>query len=554
MLARLSTAVRANRTVLSNPDLRRVQFAYAASITSEWAAFVALAVFAYGVGGARHVALVGVIRMLPAALATPFAALAGDRFRRERFLALLTGASAAALAFSALIFFSFPGKPAIYALAGVLAVLSTLTGPTVMALLPSLAKTPEELVASNGTASMTESLGTLAGPLCAGVVVTVADPGMVFALAAGSYAAAAAAILSVRTPGARAPGSAPAGRMSRELLAGFRVVLRKRHPRLIVALFAVQTVVRGALNVLIVVLAFRLLGSGASWVGFLTAALGAGGLVGAVWALSLTGERLAAPFAFGLVLWGLPITVLASWPHEVSALLLIAVVGAGNSLADVAGITLLQRLVSDDVLTRVLGVLWGLSMAGAAVGFALAPPLVDGLGSRGALVAVGLFLPVVTLVAWPRLAAIDRTAAPPLRELALLEGVPMFSALSLAAKERLARSLLPVEVPAGGTVITEGAHGDRFYVVVDGEADVAEGGQHRCTHGPGEYFGEIALLRDVPRTASVTARTRLALCALDRESFLDALSWHAVGRAAGEAIVGERLARGKRDGVASPLS
>ncbi len=192
-------------------------------------------------------------------------------------------------------------------------------------------------------------------------------------------------------------------------------------------------------------------------------------------------------------------------------------------------------------------------MAGAAVGFALAPPLVEVLVSRGALVAVGLFLPVVTLVAWPRLVAIDRTATPPLRELALLEGIPMFSALSLAAKERLARSLLPVEVPAGGTVITEGAHGDRFYVVVDGEADVAEAGQHRCTHGPGEYFGEIALLRDVPRTASVTARTRLALCALDRESFLDALSWHAVGRAAGEAIVGERLARGKQDGVASPL-
>jgi len=552
VLARLSTAGRAYRTVLANPDLRRVQFAFAASITAEWAAFVALAVFAYGVGGASHVALVGVIRMVPAALATPFAALAGDRFRRERVLVLLTAGSAAALAASALIFFTFRGELAIYALAGVLAVLSTLAGPTLTALLPSLARTPEELVASNGTASTTESLGTLAGPLCAGVVVAVADPGAVFAIGAGAYAAAAVAGLTVETPGARPPGSAPVGRMGREFLAGFHVVVRERHPRLIVTLFAAQTVVRGALNVLIVVLAFRLLGSGESWVGFLTAALGAGGLVGALWALSLTGERLAAPFAFGLLLWGLPISVLAGWPHELSAFLLIALVGVGNSLADVAGITLLQRLVSDDVLTRVLGVLWGLSMAGAAVGFALAPSLVDGLGPRGALVAVGLFLPLVTLLAWPRLAAIDHTAAPPLRELGLLEDIPMFSALSLAAKERLARSLVPVEVPAGETVITEGEHGDRFYVVLEGEADVAERGERRCTHGPGEYFGEIALLRDVPRTATVTARTPLGLCALDRESFLEALSWHAVGRAAGEEVVDERLARGKPDGVAAP--
>jgi Na+/melibiose symporter-like transporter len=247
--ARLSTAFVAYRTVFSNRDLRRVQAAYAASISAEWAAFVAVAVFAYGVGGARHVALVGVIRMLPAALATPFAALAGDRFRRERVLALLTAASAAALAASAVVFFSFRAEGPIYVLAGLLAVLTTLSGPTLTALLPSLARTPEELVASNGTASTTESLGTLMGSVCAGVVVAVADPGTVFALGAATYGLAAAAVVGVRTAGWQASAaSARARDIAREFLAGFEVVARNGHPRLVVALFGAQTVVRGALN------------------------------------------------------------------------------------------------------------------------------------------------------------------------------------------------------------------------------------------------------------------------------------------------------------------
>lgn len=530
-----------------------MQVAFAVSITAEWAAFVALAVYAYGVGGARHVALVGVIRMLPAALATPFAALAADRFRRERVLVLLTAASAGALGLSAAVFFSSLGEWPIYALAGVLAVLATLSGPTLTALLPSLARTPEELVASNGTATTTESLGTVVGALGAGVLVAVADPGTVFALGAAAYAFAAVALASVRAAGWQAPAaSVRANEVVRDFLAGFEAVARDGHARLVVALFGAQTIVRGALNVLIAVLAFRLLASGESWVGFLTAAVGAGGLLGAMWALSLTGERLAAPFGVGLLLWGLPIALLAAWPHELSALVLLALVGVGNSLEDVAGITLLQRLVSDEVLARVLGVLWGLSMAGAGVGFALAPPLVDGLGPRGALVAVGLFLPVVVALAWPRLAAVDRTAKAPLAELALLADVPMFSSLSLAAKERLARGLVRVDVLPGDEAITEGDHGDRFYIVAEGEAEVTEAGRFRCIHGPGDFFGEISLLRDAPRSATVTARTPLRLCALDREHFLEALSWHAAGREAGDAIADERLGRGKDDGPTAP--
>lgn len=194
------------------------------------------------------------------------------------------------------------------------------------------------------------------------------------------------------------------------------------------------------------------------------------------------------------------------------------------------------------MLARVLGVLWGSVMGAVAVGSVLEPPLIGGLGTRGALVASGLFLPLVTFLAWPHLLSIDRTATPPLRELGIPKQVPMFAPLSVAAKEHLAASLVPIAVPAGAPIVTEGEYGDRFYMIDEGEADVVQAGRHLGTRGPGDYFGEIALIRDVPRTATVTARTAVELYALDREDFLAAVTGHAAGREAAEAVVEERLA------------
>lgn len=536
---RLADAADAYRTVFRNPALRRVQLAYGASITSEWGATIALAIFAYEERGAAGVGIVGLVRMLPAAVATPFAALLADRFRRERVLLWIEVASAAALAASAVAFYAGRAEIPIYALAGALAICTTLVRPTLAALLPSLATTPEELVGANGASLTTESLGTLIGPVVAGFVVAAADAGVVFAAAALVYLGAAVLIQGVRVESP--PRRLQVGKPAEELLGGFRVVAREPRPRLLIALFGAQTLVRGSLNVLIVVLAFRLLDAGEAWVGFLTAALGAGGLIGAFGSVALAGRRLAVPFGLGLLLWGLPIAALGLWPSKVSALLLLAIVGIGNSLADVGGFTLLQRIVQDDVLARVLGVLWGLAMAGVGIGSVIGPPLIHAVGARGAAAAIGLFLAIVVGLAWPRLVAIDRAVAAPAEELVALDGVALFRGLSVVAKERLASSLIPLSFPAGAEIVREGEAGDRFYVIVEGETAISEAGQP-AGRGPSEYFGEIALLRDVPRTATVSARTPVRLYALERDDFLTAVTGYSGGLEMGEAVVAERLA------------
>jgi MFS family permease len=516
--------------------------AYAVWTTAEWAAFVALSLFAYEEGGTLGVGVVGFIRMLPAALATPFGAVLSDRFRRERVLLALTLGNAVTLIASSAAFFAGRNETLIYALAGILGILATLGRPTLSAVLPSLATTPEELVASNGVSLTTESVGTLLGPLVGGAIVATADAGTAFAGAAGAYLIAALLLARVRVEGRLVGRQAAEGHSIRgELVAGFHIVLREPQPRLLVALFGAQTLARGALNVLIVVSAFRLLHVGEGWVGILTAAIGAGGLVGALGAATLVGRPLGRAFGIGLILWGIPIALLAASTNELAALVLLAVIGIGNSVEDVAGFTLLQRLVRDDVLARMLGVSWGVNMAAVAVGSLVAPLLVDGLGLRGALVATGGFLVLLTVVAWPRLLAIDATAVDLGRELNLLEGVPMFAPLSVAAKEYIAENLVPETVANGTTIIKEGSSADRFYLVVDGEFEITKGGRQIARRGAGAYFGEIALLRDVPRTATVTAVADTELYSLARHDFLAAATAHTAGIAAGRAVVAKRL-------------
>ena len=536
---RLADVVEAYGTVFRNPALRRVQIVYGSSIAAEWGFVVALAVFAYHARGATGVGIVGVVRMVPAALATPFAAALSDRYRRELVLLWIELASAAAMTGAAVAFFAGPAEVLIYALAGLLAILSTMLRPTVAALLPSLATNPRELVAANAASLTTESVGTLAGPLLAGLIVATTDAGIVFAGAAGIYALAAVLVRLVRVERPLIP--VRAGKPAEELLGGIRVVAQDPRPRLLVGLFAGQALVRGSLNVLIVVIAFRLLHAGGSWVGFLTAALGAGGLVGALASVAFVRRRLAAPFGVGLLLWGIPIAALGLWPNKFSALLLLALVGVGNSLEDVGGFTLLQRIISDDVLARVLGVVWGLAMAGVAVGSVLGPPLVGAAGIRGAAAATGLFLAVVVLISWRRLVSIDRAAAAPERELAAIDKVPIFRSLSVMAKERLATSLIPLSYPAGSAIVRQGEKGDRFYIVIEGQIQATERGKP-AGRGSFEYFGEIALLRDVPRTATVTAKTDVRVYALERDDFLAAVTGYSSAMEAGEAVVAERLA------------
>jgi MFS family permease len=524
---------------MRNPSLRRVELAWGASIAAEWAHFVALGVFAYEEGGTAAVGIAGLVRMLPAAVIAPLASSLGDRFRRERFLAAIAVVGCCALAGSALAFFVGRSLVLVFALGAVVGVTTTLFRPALQAILPSLARSPEELIASNGATSTIESLATLVGPLLAGVLVSTGNPGVVFATASAAMLAATALLVPLHVEGVIQP-TAPPGSARRLLLGGFRAVSESPETRLITGLMAAQCFVRGCLNVLIVVAAFRVLDAGEGAVGYLTAVVGVGGLIGAIGAVTLEGKRLAVPMGLAIAFWGLPIALVAPRPWLPAALLLLAIVGVANSVEDVAGFTLLQRVVPDEVLSRVLGVVWGLAMAAVGLGSITAPVLVDAVGPRAAFAVVGAILPVLTILVWRRLVAIDRDVAVPADELALVDGVPLFEPLSLVAKEHVAGRLTKIDVPAGDVVVQAGEAGDRFYVVADGELEIVNGVQQRA--GRGDFFGEIALLRDVPRTATVRATAPSQLYALEREDFLTAVTGHSAVRAAGEAVAEERLA------------
>jgi len=281
----------------------------------------------------------------------------------------------------------------------------------------------------------------------------------------------------------------------------------------------------GLFEVLVVGLALDVFGMGASGPGLLTAGDGIGALLGAAATVTLIGRRRLSPaVGFGILLTGIPLMLVGVVPGVVLALLLFASSAAGKAFFDVAGRTLLQRTVDDNVLARVFGLEEAVFTAGLALGAALAPILSKALGPQGAFIAAGAFLPALGLIAWGPIRRLDRHAHVPEAELARLEAIDLFEPLAPQLLERLAWNLIPVEPAPGEVVIREGDGGDRFYIVTDGEASVTVRGREVAVLGAGDYFGEIALLRDVPRTATVTAVGHLRLLALERDEFIAAIT------------------------------
>jgi Cyclic nucleotide-binding domain/Major Facilitator Superfamily len=327
--------------------------------------------------------------------------------------------------------------------------------------------------------------------------------------------------------------------------------VREPNLRVLVILLIAQTLVAGALNVLIVVSALQLLDLGEEGVGWLTSALGIGGVLGAVVSIALVGRgRLTSDFTIGIVLWGLPIAIIGLWPEPIPAFLLLTIVGMGNTLVDVAAFTLLQRAVPDDVLGRVFGAVQSLWVGTIGLGSILAPLAIELIGIEGALIVTGSILPVLAALLWRRLSALDRAAPVPKRELELLRGIEIFRPLPPQILEGLAGAMAPMRVEAGREIVREGEAGDRFYVIADGRVEVVKDGQVINEEGPGEFFGEIALLRDVPRTATVRAKTDVELRALERDDFIGAVTGHAASAEAADSVVATRLSS-LRPGLAS---
>ncbi len=529
--------------VFANPGLRRIELAWAASIVGDWANAVAAAVYVYTQAGAAGVGALAVVRYVLVALTAPFAATLADRYPRLRVMIGADLVRFVLVATAAGVIQTGGSEWIVYTLAVLVSIAGTPFRPAQAASLPILARDPAELTAANVVSSTIESVGFFAGPALGGLLLAVADIPVVYLFNSLTFLVSAALVIRIRMPGVERDGEEPAAvdegekeGFLQEVSAGFRAIGADRGVLLIVGVYAAQTIVAGASGVFVVVLALDTLDLGQSGVGVLDSVFGIGALVGGFVALVLAQRgRLALDFGGGVVLWALPLLLVAVSPTLPVAVVAFLLVGLGNSIVDINAYTILQRVVPEEVMGRVFGAMESILIATMALGALAMPAMISLFGIRISLAILGGAIGVLTLFALPGLRRIDLTALAPVG-LPLVRGVPFLAPLPERILERLARSLIQVEVPAGEVVFREGDHGDRFYILESGEVEIL--GKR---FGPGESFGEIALLRDVPRTATVTAVTPLVLQAIERDVFIPAVTGHGEAVESVENVIATRL-------------
>jgi MFS family permease len=539
-------------SVFKNPNLRKVQLALAGSMIGDWAYGTAVAVWAYGVGGATAVGLWTAIRMALLAVSSPVGATFADRYPR-RAVMITADIVRAVLVVLAVVCLYLDLHPAfVFVLATLTSIASTAFRPAQRALMPSLANRPEELTASNGTSSTLESLAFFVGPSIGALLLVVADVEVVFLLNVLTFVWSMLMIMRIRVPDREPPASPsadgeepdePKDSFLTEVSAGFRSIWNDKDLLVVTAEVAAQTIVAGASAVFTVVMAVHILGTGPEGVGYLDSMLGVGAIVGGFVAIARASRlKLAQDMTYGVILWSVPLLLVTAWPTPVAAFAAVILLGFGNPLVDVNMETILMRITPEEVLGRVFGALDACLIATMALGAAVMPFLVHWIGLRGALAVVGLGVALLALAGLPRMRSLDSRLRRP-AFLDRLQAVPMFAPLTPAVVESLARSLITVPVAAGEVVLREGEDSDRFYVIDSGLVEVTQEGTVIRREGPGDFFGEIGLLRDVPRTATITAVEDSVLVALERDDFLSAVTGEREARTAADEVVNRRLMR-----------
>jgi len=563
LMVRLRESREALAEVFRNPGLRRINLAFAGSVVGDWAYAVAVSVYAYNQGGATAVGVYGVARYISMSVAGPFLSLFADRFDRKRVMvtADLLRAGTVALA-TACIAVNGPAG-IVYALGLLTSIAATAFRPAQMALLPRLANHPAELTAANVASSTIESVGFFAGPAIAGGLLALTDVDVVFGFNGLTFLWSAMLVGAVHVPASHgeleegatdadaeagdaadadevAPPAEPGGLLT-GVTAGFREILANRDLRVLVALYTAQTIVAGASLVFTVAIAFDLLGMQEASVGLLDAMLGVGGLVGGFVALLLaTRGRLAVDFGFGVLLWSAPLLLIVAWPELTPVLVVMALLGLGNAVVDINAFTIMQRLVSDEVMGRVFGAVESTLVAGMAVGSLAMPILINTVGLRTGLFVIGAGVGSVALLSIGALRRIDTIALAP-DCIDLIRSVALFTPLPERSVERLARSAELVTVAAGEVVVRQGDGGDLFYVIEAGEATVEIDDELSTVIGPGDGFGEIALLRNCPRQATVQAATDLVLRSIERRVFLQVVTGHSETEAQADRMISRML-------------
>ncbi len=521
----------------------RVLAAYLIFTLTEYAVWIAMLVFAYSRGGTPIAGLVAVTQLVPAAVAAPVVAAVADR--RSPVVLLAGGYLAQAAAMAGTAAAVGAGAPlAAYAAAVVAATAVTTTRPAQSALIPSVAATPDQLTAANVVVGWLEATGVVAAGLLAGVLITLAGVGCVFAVCAGLGLMAALLVAGLRA-------AAPTAEQGTDAVAagigkGLRLAVRQPRLRLMLALLTADAVVVGALDLLFVILALTALGRPAAWAGYLESAFGAGAVLAATVSAVLVGRRLGGPILAAALAFSGALAAVAFGLGLTGTLALLTAAGAGHSVLLMATRTLLQRSVPPQLIGRIFGILEGFMMAGYALGALLVPALAHLGGSRLAVLGVAAVLPLAALAGGRAVFRLDAGTAVPVVEIALLRSLPLFAELPAPAIEGLAAALRPVQLSAGAVLIRQGDPGDAYYAIAAGELDAVQQGQSLGRFGRGEGVGEIALLRAVPRTATVIAHTAATVYQLDRDLFLTAVLGHAPTRRQADRIAAARLDTGPR--------
>jgi MFS family permease len=573
-MSRVADAVRETgaslSTVFRNPGLRRINLAFAGSAIGDWAYGTAILIWAYDVGGARAVGIWYTVRLVLMTIVTPFASTIVDRLPRKVVM-ISTDLIRAALCSAVAVLIWADAPPwTVFVLATLAPMVGAPFRPAVAALTPKLVTTPEELTAANGTASTIESLAFFLGPAIGGILVTAIGVPVVVVFNAVTFLWSAALVSRIRVPseeqveapepvdslvGAATgepatefPAGAPAELIEQsqqgffmESMEGFKAIWRDPDLRLVSGVYSAQTIVAGASAVFGIEMAVQMTDFGSAGVGYLDSVMGIGALLGGLVAVGRSSiGKLGTDFGVGVIGWALPLLLAAIWPQMWAAFLALFIIGVANPVVDVNASTILQRKTDDEVMGRVFGALDTALIGAMALGSAIMPILIHFWGLRWSLAILAILISASVLPAFGRLKAMNEALREP-EGLALLRQVPLFAPLELKSLERIAQQLVRIEVPAGEVLIHEGDEGDRFYVIESGQMTATFEGRTLRQMGPGDPFGEIALLRDVPRTATVTADEPSVVHALDRADFLDAVTGNSEVNNAADDMISRRI-------------
>lgn len=528
------------RAAVPASALRRVQTTWTAAAVGGWTFMVAFAVYAYQEGGASAVGVAALARMLPAGIVAPVTGVLADRHSRHDVLIAACLARGAVLIVMATAVAVSAPFVVVLVLGGVFTVLMTAHRPAHAALLPQLATSPPELAAANAVTSSLDNVGFMCGALLGGTLVAATSVGVALAAAAAAFALGALAMVGVHRDPVPTYREQRRGTLA-ELGDGVRAVLSHRELRLVFGVASSATLVEGAIDVLVVITAFAVLDLGGGGVGWLNAAWGVGGFAGGAAALLLLRRgRLAAGLAGGGLVAGLALLVFAALPRTAVAIAALLAVGLGYSLIEVAGRSLLQRLASDEVLGRTGALIESAYWIAMGLGGILAPRLVDELGARGAIAVTGSALPVLVLARWVALARLEAGRPVPERIYRRLRGLSLFAAVPPAVLEGLALRSREHRFPAGQVVMREGDPGDCFYAIDHGRLAISRGATVQAFLVDGDFVGEMALLRDEPRSATATVVEDAVLFALERDDFVAAVTGQPRARQAADAVMSER--------------